>query len=313
MTDAGAAPRVGPAPQQADAVQTDAAKRVKGRIGEKLLALGLITPDQLRIGLREKQRSSKMLGAILVELGFVGEAQLAQVLAEATGLERFDPKTTLADPDVVRLVPKEVALKYKVLPFSMKDRTAHVAMADAYDVLALDQVRRFLPQGVTIQPCVCPAADLSEAIDRAYGYEMSIDGILSELAGLSTKSAKIRALSAAGYSRAEIARFLDIRYQHVYNVLKRSKAVESGRRLWTKIGPGGRVVIPAAYRRALNLAEGSDVQLRLEGDEVHVIPRDVVVRRVQAIVRRHVPEGVSLSDELIAERRAEAKREASAE
>lgn len=181
MTDAGAAPGVGPSPEQADAAKTDAATRVKGRIGEKLLALGLITPDQLRIGLREKQRSSKMLGAILVELGFVGEAQLAQVLAEATGLERFDPKTTLADPDVVNLVPKEVALKYKVLPFSMTDRTAHVAMADAYDVLALDQVRRFLPQGVTIQPCVCPAADLSEAIDRAYGYEMSIEGILSEL------------------------------------------------------------------------------------------------------------------------------------
>lgn len=176
MMDAGTARGIGSLPMRP--AGTD---RAEGRIGERLLALGLITPDQLQVALREKRRSSKMLGAILVELGFVSEAALAEVVAKSTGLERFDPKTTLVDPEAARLVPKDIAVRYRVLPFSMTSHTVCVAMADVYDVVVLDQLRRFLPQGVTIQPCVCPAADLTDAIDRAYGYEMSIEGILAEL------------------------------------------------------------------------------------------------------------------------------------
>jgi AbrB family looped-hinge helix DNA binding protein len=77
----------------------------------------------------------------------------------------------------------------------------------------------------------------------------------------------------------------------------------------TTIGQGGRLVIPAAYREALGLMEGNEVTLWLGEDEVHVIPSDRVLKHVQALVRRYVPAGDSLADELIAERREEARRE----
>jgi AbrB family looped-hinge helix DNA binding protein len=125
--------------------------------------------------------------------------------------------------------------------------------------------------------------------------------------GLPTKAAKVRALSAAGYSRSDIARFLDVRYQQVYNVLKRSEPAKD--RLWVKVGAGGRILIPAAYRRVLGLAKGSDVQVRLEEDEIRIVPLDTVVRQAQALVREYVPEGVSLSEDLIRERRREAAKE----
>ncbi len=80
-----------------------------------------------------------------------------------------------------------------------------------------------------------------------------------------------------------------------------------------KIGPSGRVVIPAAFRKEMDLKAGDEVLMRLEDGEVTLYTRAQAIRRAQEIVRRHVPEGVSLSDELIAERRAEAKREASGE
>ncbi len=80
-----------------------------------------------------------------------------------------------------------------------------------------------------------------------------------------------------------------------------------------KIGPSGRVVIPAAFRKEMGLKAGDEVLMRLEDGEVTLYTRAQAIRRAQEIVRRHVPEGVSLSDELIAERRAEAKREASGE
>ena len=136
--------------------------------------------------------------------------------------------------------------------------------------------------------------------------------------GLPSKAAKIRALHRAGYERAEIARFMEVRYQHVYNVLKRSAMDMPGQtgrpsspRKWVKIGAAGRVAVPAAHLEALGLTEGSDVQVVLEDQELRIVPRDVVIARVQDLVAKHVPEGVSLVDDLIAERRREVAAEES--
>lgn len=76
-----------------------------------------------------------------------------------------------------------------------------------------------------------------------------------------------------------------------------------------KIGTNGRLVIPAEYRKALGIAEGDELLLRLVDGELRLSSRVAAIQRAQAIVRRHVPEGVSLARELIEERRAEAERE----
>ncbi len=125
------------------------------------------------------------------------------------------------------------------------------------------------------------------------------------MAGLSTKAAKIRALDRAGYARAEIAKHLGIRFQHVYNVLKRSNSDQPRSRMWIKVGAAGRIVIPAPYRRAMGVGEGDYVQLRLEDHEVRMVSRASVIQRVQERVARYVEPGRSLVDELIAERRRE--------
>ena len=78
---------------------------------------------------------------------------------------------------------------------------------------------------------------------------------------------------------------------------------------WAKIGPGGRVVIPAAMRRALGIAVGDPVQLHVDGDELRVIPANVVYGRVRDIVAKYVPPEVSLVDELIDDRKREFEAE----
>jgi AbrB family looped-hinge helix DNA binding protein len=77
----------------------------------------------------------------------------------------------------------------------------------------------------------------------------------------------------------------------------------------TTVGKGGRVVVPAEYRAQLGLEPGTTVIVTLEDEGVQIRTRDQAVRRAQKLVRRHVPADVSLSDELIAERNAEARRE----
>ena len=77
----------------------------------------------------------------------------------------------------------------------------------------------------------------------------------------------------------------------------------------TKLASGGRVVIPAEFRQALGLNEGDVLTLKLEDNEIRLYTFEEGIRRAQALVREFVPEGVSLVDELIAERRREAALE----
>ncbi|MUH01286.1 AbrB/MazE/SpoVT family DNA-binding domain-containing protein [Scytonema sp. UIC 10036] len=77
----------------------------------------------------------------------------------------------------------------------------------------------------------------------------------------------------------------------------------------TKISEGGRVVIPSEYRKQLGLEVGDEVIISLVNGEVRIFTLDVAIKRSQEIVRRYIPEGRSLSDELVAERRQESLRE----
>jgi AbrB family looped-hinge helix DNA binding protein len=83
----------------------------------------------------------------------------------------------------------------------------------------------------------------------------------------------------------------------------------SGRHV--RIAAGGRVVIPAEFRKALGVEIGDDMVIELTNGELRLRSFDAALKRVQEIVRRYVPEDVSLADELIRERRAEAAREES--
>ena len=77
-----------------------------------------------------------------------------------------------------------------------------------------------------------------------------------------------------------------------------------------RLMPGGHVTLPRTFTKALGIQEGDNVTLRLEGDELRLYSRATAIKRMQNLVARHVPAGVKLTDELIAERRREARREA---
>jgi bifunctional DNA-binding transcriptional regulator/antitoxin component of YhaV-PrlF toxin-antitoxin module len=152
-----------------------------------------------------------------------------------------------------------------------------------------------------------------------------------------TVSDKIRALDAEGCPRAEIARVLGKRYQHVRNVLEADKQsrrevpggmAERSRR-FTGLDPhqsdvqnrgggayrlvvrdDGSVVLPPAVREAFGLQGSGAVMARLDGDEFKLISTATALRRIDELMRPYRWTGGPLvSEELIAERRAEAARE----
>ena len=141
--------------------------------------------------------------------------------------------------------------------------------------------------------------------------------------GQPSTSAKIRALDAAGYGRADIARFLGKPNQHVRNVLVRGRprselarnrsvsSDESGEveSQTIQISADGRIVIPAAMRSAMLIDESGYLTARVVDGELRVLAPRAAMSRLRRMVRARVPAGTSLVDELIAERRAEARAE----
>lgn len=77
----------------------------------------------------------------------------------------------------------------------------------------------------------------------------------------------------------------------------------------TRVGAAGRIVIPAEIRRELGMEEGEPVVMRVEDGELRIWTIDEGIRRAQAIASKYVVPGRLISDELIAERRAEVARE----
>ncbi|MGH9472162.1 MAG: AbrB/MazE/SpoVT family DNA-binding domain-containing protein [Terriglobales bacterium] len=87
----------------------------------------------------------------------------------------------------------------------------------------------------------------------------------------------------------------------------------SGNVVRTKLGPGGRIVIPRAMRQALGIKPGDELMLRMEEDELgdlRVYTLERAIKRAQRFGRRYARPGESVVDSLIADRRAEAAREA---
>lgn len=75
------------------------------------------------------------------------------------------------------------------------------------------------------------------------------------------------------------------------------------------LGPGGRVVIPAPFREAMNMREGDTMLAWVEGQELHMVTTLSAMRRARELVQAALGPGAGLVDDLVAERRRDAQRE----
>jgi type II secretory ATPase GspE/PulE/Tfp pilus assembly ATPase PilB-like protein len=160
-----------------------AEQRRKLRLGDLMIQQGLISQDQLRIALIEQVQNNIPLGRQLVRLGFVSEAMVRDLLAQTVGQESIDLTTVVADVDALSMVPEDFSRRYHLLPVAYEDatKTMIVAMADMFNVVALDQLRAMLGGQIQLKPVLAAEAQLEEHIDQFYGYELSVDGILREI------------------------------------------------------------------------------------------------------------------------------------
>jgi type II secretory ATPase GspE/PulE/Tfp pilus assembly ATPase PilB-like protein len=158
-------------------------QRRKLRLGDLMVQQGLISQDQLRIALIEQETNNIPLGRQLVRLGFVSETMVRDLVAHTIGQESVDLTTVVADVDALNMVPEDFSRRYHLLPVAYEEatKTMVVAMADMFNVVALDQLRAMLGGQIQLKPVLAAEAQLEEHIDQFYGYELSVDGILREI------------------------------------------------------------------------------------------------------------------------------------
>ncbi|MBS0262761.1 MAG: Flp pilus assembly complex ATPase component TadA [Planctomycetes bacterium] len=153
----------------------------KRRLGQILVDLGYINEDQLWDILEEqKQSPGEVIGRVAIRMGLVSDNQVSEALAEQWGMQVVNLKDTTIPQKVLELVPETMASIYKIMPFSLKNDVLTVAMADPQNLAALDDLRNFL--GYDVRGAVSNPADIQAAIERYYADKQeSIEDVISGL------------------------------------------------------------------------------------------------------------------------------------
>ena len=152
-------------------------------LGQILISEGFLSEDQLRIALLEQMKSNLPIGKLLVALGFVSEATLREALSESLGKQSIDLSNAIVDPQAIKLVPRDIAKRYHLLPlyFDQANQRLTLAISDINNIVGLDRLRSLLPENIDIDSLIAGESEIDRAIDQYYGHELSIDGILHEI------------------------------------------------------------------------------------------------------------------------------------
>ena len=151
------------------------------KLGQILVDLGYLNDDQLWDVLEEqKQSPGEIIGQVAVRMGLVTQEQVTTALAEQWGMPVVNLEETSVPANVLEIVPEAMAEIYKIMPVSLRNNVLTVAMADPQNVAALDDLRNFL--GHEVRGAVSSQAEVEGAISRYYSdREESIEDVIDEL------------------------------------------------------------------------------------------------------------------------------------
>lgn len=151
------------------------------RLGDRLVAEGIISSDQLRIALTEQKKTGSKLGEVLIRLGFLSEETAREVVGEVVGTSSMSLVGVVPDAEALAMISEPFARNHLVMPVCIVDGRMTLAMASPDDILLLDKIKRHVKSDIRIEPTLVVENEIQNAIDHYYGYELSIDGIINEL------------------------------------------------------------------------------------------------------------------------------------
>jgi type IV pilus assembly protein PilB len=156
------------------------------KLWDALIAEGRVTEDQVQLALDAQSSDPRSLRKIMVSLGFISEAELAQVQAQQLKLDYIELTERDVDRDVVGLVPKRILRKHRALPLRIDNvRRLVVAMSDPTDIQALEDLR--MASGYKIVPVVATEEDIQRTQAKVLAIGEEVTKLLEDAAGAGVK------------------------------------------------------------------------------------------------------------------------------
>jgi MSHA biogenesis protein MshE len=178
----------------------------KGKVhfGKLLLDQKLITQQQLDIALAEQKSTGHKLGQVLVDLKFIDENSLLQLLSNQLHLPFINLKNYSIDPEVIHLLSESDARRLHAIVLNRDEHGFLVGMVDPSDVLAFDELEQILQESIHI--AIVSQGDLQRTMDINYRRELEISSLSQELSVEMGKSDYDIAQLATGLSLADAPR-----------------------------------------------------------------------------------------------------------
>jgi type IV pilus assembly protein PilB len=153
----------------------------QNRLGELLVRENLISPLQLAKAMESQRATGARLGAQLAKLGYVEENELTQFLSKQYSVPAINLADFEIDPEVLKVIPKELVVRHQAIPVSKAGNTLIVAMADPSNIYAVDDIK--FVTNLTIDIVVASEQAISEAIERYYTSNVTFDDVMVDFSG----------------------------------------------------------------------------------------------------------------------------------
>ena len=140
---------------------------LKERLTEILIENKVLTEAQLKKALKIQKQKGGLVKDILVELGFVNEKDLMAALSQGLGIPPITLSRFRIDPEILKLVSRDIAKKYKIIPVSKVGNMLTVATADPLNVFVMDDLRAVT--GLHVGTIIASQKEVQEVIDQYYG------------------------------------------------------------------------------------------------------------------------------------------------
>ena len=136
-------------------------------IGQTLVGRGLLSPEQLQKAVELQQREGLRLDRAVIQLGFLNERQVLELLGEQLHLDIVDLEDITIDNETLKSLPPRFVYRKRLVPIARHNGTIRVAMSDAFDNYVLDEIR--LVTGLQIEQVLAPRDEIEKVIKTYYG------------------------------------------------------------------------------------------------------------------------------------------------
>lgn len=153
-------------------------KTGRKRLGDLLVEAGVITNVQLEFALTNKTKEEK-LGDFLIKENILTEQQLIEVLEFQLGIPHIHLNQYSISPDLLQLVPAELAKRTNIIPIRREKNKLFIAMADPMDYFAIEEVR--MATGCQIETSIAAKDDLYRTLTKYYDLQESMEAALLDI------------------------------------------------------------------------------------------------------------------------------------